>query len=181
MVVAEIQRRFSSPIVSARLAALDNPSVLTRFFARATPATFSYSAYNLDDHGDMLRTDGSNYSGPGWDVAKPEHLSDKSAKILVAFVNAMKKKGVRVCFTNTPYIASDGDSADLRRGELSFRSDMARVGLIIERREDMVFERKYFFNSLLHLNAEGRLLRTDMLIKSVRGILSSGTIPMAGQ
>lgn len=102
-------------------------------------------------------------------------MCDKTASRLVSFVDSMRKRGVQVYFANTPYIASEVGLETLRGGELSFRNEFAHVGCIIDRREDLVFDKKYFFNTNLHLNAEGRSLRTDLFIDAILKNVLSGT------
>ncbi len=175
MLVAEILKKFYPARISDRLAALDNSLVLSRFRVRTVPAIFKYSAYNLNKHGDMLRAEGSKFKGQGYDFSNPSHVCDKTANHLMGFVDSMRKRGVQVYFANTPYIASEVGLDTLRRGELSFRQEFTRIGCIIDRREDLVFDRKYFFDTHLHLNVEGRSLRTDLLIKAILNKVLSET------
>jgi len=175
MVFAEILKKLYPAIISDRLRSLDNYLILTKFHARTITPVFAYSAYNLNSHGDMQRTEGSKFKGQGFDICKPNHISDKTANILIGFVDSMKKKGVRVYFANTPYIASGVDKNKVRKSELSFQKDFLSIGCFIDKREDLVFARKYFFNDTLHLNAEGRAIRTDLLINAIRENVLSGT------
>lgn len=168
MVVADIQRRFLPAKIDDRLTSLDNSLVLSRFRARTMPQVFKYSAYHLDNHGDMLRTEGAQFKGFGRDVSEPRHVCDKTVNLLVNFVDGMKKKGVHVYFANTPYIAVGVGKDEVRKDEVSFQKEFASVGCFIDKREDLVFDRKYFFNTDLHLNAEGRALRTDLFINAIR-------------
>ena len=107
MLVAEILKKLHPASLSDRLTSLDSSLVLSRFRARTLPSTFEYSAYNLNSHGDMQRTEGSRFKGQGYDVGSPAHVCDKTADILISFVDRMKKKGVLVYFANIPYIASE--------------------------------------------------------------------------
>ncbi len=168
MLVAKIQEPFNPAKIAKRLEALDNSLVLAKFRVRKSPVGFEYSAYNLNNHGDMLRTEGSDVEGQSSNYSKPSHVCANTASYLIDFIDSMRKRGVRVYFANTPYIASEGGIDHLKNGDLSFRNELAPVGCIIDKREELVFDRKYFFNSNLHLNAEGRLLRTELLIKSIR-------------
>ena len=175
MLVAEILKKLHPAIISDRLTSLDSSLVLSRFRARTIPLAFEYSAYNLNSHGDMQRTEGSKFKGQGYDVGSPTHVCDKTANNLISFVDRMKKKGVLVYFANIPYIAAGVDPDSLRSGELNFRNEFAHIGCIIDNREDLIFDRKYFFNTDLHLNTEGRTLRTDAFIKAIRKNVLSGT------
>lgn len=175
MFIAEILKKLYPAIISDRLRSFDNSLILAKFHARTISPVFEYSAYNLNSHGDMQRTEGSKFKGQGFDICKLNHVSDKTANILISFVDSMKKKGVRVYFSNTPYIASGVDKNEVRKSEISFQKDFLSIGCFIDKREDLVFDRKYFFNTKLHLNAEGRALRTDLFINSIRKNVLSGT------
>lgn len=175
MIEADFQRRYYPSEVSERLAALDQATVLSRFRNRNKPTSFGYSAYQLDDHGDMQRAEGSKYSGAVLDLMWPVHISESTKNSLIAFVKTMKKKGVRVYFTNTPYIASETNTYGLQQSELGFLEEFASVGCIIDRRDDLIFDRKYFFDTVFHLNTEGRGLRTNLIIKAIQNKVLSGT------
>ena len=165
---AEYQQPSSSDIVSQRTAALDSTLTITNFRNRPKPASFEYSAFLLDDHGDMLLNDGNCYSGSGWDYHSPNHIDRRRARCLAHFIAEMKARGVRVYFANTPYIAGENKLDVLQEAEQSFLRDLGSIGQMIDRREDLVFDRRYFFNTNLHLNTEGRTLRTDMLVRAIR-------------
>jgi hypothetical protein len=175
MIVADIQRKFFPARINDRLTSLDNALVLSKFRTRTMPLAFEYSAYHLDDHGDMLRTEGAHFKGAVLDVSNPSHVCDKTANQLESFVGSMKMKGVHVYFANTPYIASGVGKDEVRKDELGFQKEFTSVGCFIDKREDLIFDRKYFFNTNLHLNAEGRAIRTDLFINAIRKNVLSGT------
>jgi len=168
MIIANIQKMYHAPIISSRLAALDSASVLYKFRVRTKPKTFQYSAYNLNDYGDLQRTEGSKYSGKVDDFSKPDHVCDGTANQLIGFIKGMRTKGVQVYFANTPYVASGFDLNSSREGETRFLKEFSRVGCVIDRREDLVFDRKYFFNTNHHLNTDGRSIRTELLLQAIR-------------
>lgn len=174
MIIANIQRIGSSTIIDSRLAVLDSTSALEKFRIRRIPVTFRYSAYNLNDHGDMLRTEGSRFGGKDNGFSGPSNVCNKTANQLVDFIDSMKAKGVQVFFANTPYITSGVGMDILRRSESSFLSEFSRVGCFIDKREDLLFDPKYFFDFKLHLNAEGRSVRTELLIQAIRKNILSG-------
>ena len=175
MLQAAFQSRYYPSEVSERLATLDRASVLSRFRSRNIPTSFGYSAYQLDDLGDMQRTEGSKYFGKVVDIRKPTHICGNTKSHLIAFVNIMKKKGVRVYFANTPYIASETNIDKLQQSESGFLGEMASVGCMIDQRQDLIFDRKYFFDTVYHLNTEGRRLRTNLIIKAIQNNVLSGT------
>lgn len=175
MIIADIQKRFFPARIDDRLIALDKSLALSKFRARTRPLVFGYSAYHLDDHGDILQTDGAKFKGIGRDVRTPRHVCAETGNQLSGFVRAMEGKGVQVYFANTPYIASGVGKEEVRKNEYGFQKEFISVGCFIDKREDLVFDRKYFFNSDLHLNNEGRALRTDLLITAIRKIAIAGS------
>jgi hypothetical protein len=175
MIEAAFQRRYYPSEVAERLATLNRAAVLSRFRSRTIPISFGYSAYQLDDFGGMWRTEGSKYFGKVVDIRKPTHICGRTKSYLIAFVNAMKKKGVRVYFANTPYIASETNVDSLQRSESGFLGEFTSVGCMIDHRQDLIFDRKYFFDTSYHLNTEGRLLRTNLIIKAIQDNVLSGT------
>lgn len=174
MFKSEMLRKLQSPTVSKRLDTLDNALVLSKFSVRTMPPSFEYSAYNINNHGDMQQTKGARFTGKGWSFSSPSQICDKTESYLIGFIENMKKIGVKVYFANTPYIDSATDLGNLRKGESSFHKDLAHVGCIIDKREDLVLDRRYFFNSNMHLNVEGRSIRTDLFVRAVREKVLSG-------
>ena len=174
MIIANIQRIYNEPLIYSRMAALDHSSTLRRFRARTTPAKMRYSIYNLNDHGDLMQTEGTITKVKSEDLGKPDHVCDTTASQLAGFVENMRAKGVQVYFANTPFVSA-ADLGEFRKGESSFLNDFNRVGCMIDKREDLVFDPKYFFDFKLHLNAQGRAIRTDLLIQSIRKNVLSGT------
>ncbi|MDB6171781.1 MAG: hypothetical protein JWL59_1092 [Chthoniobacteraceae bacterium] len=176
MFTAKVQQKFYPTAISDRLATFDSNLTLSKFHTRVTSADFQYSAYNLNSHGDLLRTEGSNFKGMGYDLSQPNHVTPEIERYLCDFANSIKKKGATVYFANTPYIASEKHLMTPEKDESNFLSDLSNIGQMIDKREDLVFQRKYFFNTPLHLNAEGRALRTNLLIKAIRtNILTDAT------
>jgi len=168
MLLANFEKNFYPSAVSDRLATMDQSKVLSRFHSRVISSSFEYSAYQLDHLGDMQQAEGSTFSGKSFDVKRPLHVCDGTKNYLIDFVSDMREKGVQVYFANTPYIASDVKMDEIEKGESGFLEELSTVGVMIDQRKDLFFDRKYFFNTDLHLNTEGRRLRTDSFIKAVR-------------
>ncbi|MFZ2312052.1 MAG: hypothetical protein WAV82_05495 [Methylobacter sp.] len=168
MLLADFEKRFYPSAVSDRLATTNQTMVLSRFHSRVISSSFEYSAYQLDYLGDMQQAVGSQFSGQSFDIRKPLHICEGTKNYLIEFVNDMRDKGVRVYFANTPYINSDIDRDEIEKGESGFLKELSSVGVMIDQRKDVFFDRKYFFNTDLHLNTEGRRLRTSSFIKAVR-------------
>ena len=168
MLLADFEKKFYPSAVSDRLATMDQSKVLSRFHSRVITSSFEYSAYQLDHLGDMQQAEGAKFSGKSFDVRRPLHICDGTKKRLMEFVNGMRGKGVQVYFANTPYIASSVSMDEIEKGEAGFVEDLSSVGVMIDQRKDVFFDRKYFFNTDLHLNTEGRRLRTNSFIKALR-------------
>lgn len=168
MIFAEIFKRFYPSIIEDRLKALNHSWVLSKFRERQAPKDFAYSAYNINNYGDMLATNGSRYNGKEDDVSKPLHICDRTANILFGFVDRMRVRGVRVYFANTPYPGIKPSEMYWRDSEMVFKKELEKIGCVIDSREDLIFDSKYFFNTHLHLNSDGRVIRTNNLIKAIR-------------
>lgn len=168
MVQAKYQQLFSPELVMSRLVTMDEAQVLAKFRSRPVPGNFAYSAYNLNNHGDLQLIDGARYQGPGIPYSEPSHVCSTTATYLESFAAAMKKRGVQVYFANTPYIQSDTGLAAMRSSEAVFNGELAHIGEFIEKRENLVFERRYFLDAILHLNEEGRALRTELFVQSLK-------------
>jgi hypothetical protein len=169
MVQARAEAHFSPERVAARMATLDDARVLDRFRKRPAPTHFEYSAYHLDERGDLQRIEGTRYSGRGVSVGQPNTVCEDTFARLAAFRDDMQAKGVRVFFANTPYIGTREtvEMSLLHKGEDIFLRQIAPLGCVIDRREDLVFPLDHFFNTALHLNEQGRARRTDLLVKAL--------------
>lgn len=168
MVEAKYQQIFSQEEVRNRLITMNEKLVLEKFRARSTPKSFAYSAYNLNNHGDLLLIDGTRYNGPGVHYSSPSNVCPATAEYLKHFVDALKKRQVQVYFINTPYILSDTGLDALRKSEAIFTNELAHIGIVIDKREELVFERRFFLDANLHLNEEGRKIRTALLVKAFK-------------
>jgi hypothetical protein len=63
MMIAEKIKIRTPDNIDYRLMALDNKLVISKFINRKPLTAFAYSAYNIDDHGDMLLNNGAQYTG----------------------------------------------------------------------------------------------------------------------
>jgi hypothetical protein len=130
---------------------------------------FSYSAYNMDDHGDILNNRGTSYRGAGVPATMPGSVCPAIAGILSSFVGNLKEKGARVVVAHTPYIVDDAPAPGWQEAEQAFLHDLAAIGVeVVDHREELFFPRASFFNTNLHLNEDGRRERTKLLIDDLR-------------
>lgn len=131
---------------------------------------FAYSAYNVDDRGDMQNNIGTEFfSDPGIPTIEPSNICPYALSILASFVARMKEDGVRVFIAHTPYLIEGAPEAGWQEAENKFSRDIGSIGAtILDRREELFLPRGYFFNSSYHLNQIGRRERTKIMIADLR-------------
>ena len=162
-----------SKVIDSRLKALAPTEVIWARYSSGKLRTsdFAYSAYNIDDRGDMLEIDGANYSGPGAPANEPGNICSDPFFVLSSFVARMKKNDVRVFVANTPYLIEGTPTAGWQEAEERFLQDVRSAGAeVLGRREELFFPRMYFFNTQYHLNDYGRRERTRILVSNLRGL-----------
>jgi hypothetical protein len=164
----------------ARIRALAPVEVIWASYRSGTLRTrsFEYSAYNIDNRGDMLNNEGARYSGPGVQATEPGDICPDLLPVLTTFVGQVKDKGVRVIVAHAPYLLDGAPEVGWREAETRFSRQLASTGAeILDRREELFFSRTDFFNSNLHLNQTGRDKWTKIAIADLRklGIGSAET------
>jgi len=138
---------------------------------------FAYSAYNLDDRGDILKNIGVRYGGDGVPAIEPSNICPDVLSVLANFMARMKDKGVRVIVAHTPYLIKGVPMTGWQDAELTFSRDVASLGAtILDRREELFLPPAYFFDRILHLNQVGRRERTNMIISDLK-VLGIGMAP----
>jgi hypothetical protein len=142
---------------------------------------FSYSAYNIDDHGDILNTRGTSFGGAGVSATMPGPICPTIAGILSRFVADLKAKGARVVVAHTPYLVDGAPAPGWQEAEEAFLHDLAAIGVeVADHREKLFFPRTSFFNTSLHLNEDGRRERTTLLVRDLRRLgigMNPGEMP----
>ena len=152
-----------------RLVSLDEGLVLEKFDPNVEIKKFHYSAYHLDSLGNMRKAEGARYHGrPSSSPEENIVMSEKSLKNLSGFVKKMHANGVSVYFSHTPYVSSSLYNMDaIKRSSEKFREDLALIAPVIDDKQDLGYERKYFFDTALHLNHEGRAINTERFRNAV--------------
>lgn len=141
------------------------------------PSNFAYSAYNIDDRGDIQKNIGAKYGGFGVAENEPSNICPHALSIFADFVARMKDKGVRVLFSHTPYLIEGPPAFGWQEAEATFSRQIGSTGAtILDRREDLFLPREYFFDTELHLNHIGRCERTKIMIADLRK-LGIGRVP----
>jgi hypothetical protein len=154
---------------------------------RESSTTFQYDVSNLDPNGDLLHTqsDGPLFQGDTWAPTRPVTISPYAEGLLVPFLAEMKNRGVHVIFDYTPYLVYQTPGDDWKQDETKFQAEIHRIGgELLEQRDAFFYPNTLFFNSNLHLNEQGRQLRTQTLIDALRKKLNSpvtSQLPPAGQ
>jgi hypothetical protein len=173
LVWSAILQRVNPAAVKDRVAiAQESDEEINKALAeRAASNKFGYTAKNMDDFGDILNTQGDNvhFWGAGTPLALPGTMSAFSKTILLNFVNEMKARKVRVFFSHTPYIVDGPAPDDWKGSEQLLEADIHTLGSeFLEGRDQLFYPRVYFFDTRLHLNQQGRSVRTKMLFEALR-------------
>jgi hypothetical protein len=145
--------------------------ILARYQARKRPAKeFAFDVSDLDEHGDILNATGK--SGPLPAVFLPNQPSVIQPDVKLAlkdFVGDMRRLGVSVYFDYTPYLVAKPPGVNWRDAELVFDAEIHSIGSeVLETRDRFFYPRSLLFDNPLHLNTQGRSLRTQRLIEAIR-------------
>jgi hypothetical protein len=157
--------------IAPRLAALAPPKVIVARYESGQYRTlhFAYSPYNTDGHGDMQNTGGARYKDVAADVIEPNAICAYSKELLGPFIADMRSRGVRVLFEYFPYLVDGKPAPGWRAAEASFDADLASIGgTMIGTRNEFFFPRPMFFNTIHHLNSEGRVVATEVIIHDLQ-------------
>jgi len=166
---ARIRETWFPKSIEDRLRAFHDQEIVTRFIDAPPPTSFAYSAYHLDGLGNMQQIDGSNYTGRPESAEQETEICPDSFLVLKRFVHAMHDKGVSVYFANTPYVQTSTTRADrVEEASKQFASAISPLGTVLDDRNQLLFNRKLFLNTDLHMNTEGRTLRTGLLEDSIK-------------
>lgn len=158
-------------LYTRRLNALAPPSaIMNRFWSGVDrPAGFMYSAYNLDDRGDMLHIDGSHAVDPGVNGLEPAKVCPATLTTLARFIAEMRSRKVRVIFSHEPYLIERRPAAGWRQSEAAFARDIQAIGSeLLESRDEVFFNRQAFFNLNEHLNEAARKRRSALAVADLK-------------
>lgn len=163
---------FRSEIDRRESALAPEQTIIDRYLAqRDTGKIFAYDLGNIDANGDILHThsEGPPFEGDTWPPTRPVTISAYAENLLVPFLAEMKSRHVTVWFDYTPYLVYRQPDDSWKASETRFDAEIERLGSqLLERRDAFFYLNIYFFNSNLHLNDEGRRLRTQALIAALR-------------
>jgi hypothetical protein len=173
LVMSEYNKRFRPSELGHRLDALaPAPDIIATYLAtRETSKEFEYQMTNLDSNGDILNahSGGALFQGDTWPPTRPNTISPYAENLLAPFVAEMKSRNVRVFFDYTPYLIYQKQNDDWKQDEVIFRAGIHRLGSeVLEQRDAFFYPNTMFFYSNLHLNEQGRQIRTQALIEALR-------------
>lgn len=166
---ARIRERWFPGSIEDRLKAFRDPEILAEFIKSPPPTAFEYSAYHLDRLGNMQHIDGSQFTGPADPAERQTEVCPGSLLILRKFVQEMSHKGVAVYFANIPYVKTRTTREErVEEASRQFAAAISPLGSVLDDRNQLVLNRRFFLNTDLHLNTEGRALRTGVLEDSIK-------------
>ncbi len=174
MLQAKLDALLNSGKVQARLFALDANVVLKKFSNPGPLEDNLYSVYSMDSLGNIRNTDENAFSGIGMRADEPTKFCKNTLAKLTKFVAQEKQKNVSVYFINTPYVyLSDLNSRAVELASKSFAATLSTIAPVLDDRQDLIFDSHFFLNSALHLNSEGRRLRTARLADVLHGAIQT--------
>jgi hypothetical protein len=160
---------FNQSSLNPRLFALNNEQVLKKYANPPPIADNLYSVYNLDRLGNIKNTNDHAYDGAPRRADMLVPVCTKTFTLLKSFVTEQKNRGVRVYFANTPFVnLPDLDMSALSKASKAFADTVNSIAPLLDDRTDVLFDRKFFLNSELHLNAMGRAVRTERLLTAIK-------------
>lgn len=173
MLMVRFDTVFRPAITQPRLFTLNDAAVLDKFAKPPPLADNLYSVYSMSPFGDIRNTTDSDYTGEPRRADQPIKICEQTLERLKAFTSQQKAKGVSVFFANTPYVAIDGlDSAVVDQASKQFTNALSTLAPVLDDRSTLIFNREFFLNSALHLNAHGRELRTRQLLAKLRAVIA---------
>jgi hypothetical protein len=131
----------------------------------AKPALYSFQ--NMSERGDIQGTDGSFFADDLDALPAPAFTySRQSWERLRRFQSECRRRGVRV-FLSWPALPAQlgRNEPAVRRYLEAIRTEAVRLGLpALGEPADYRLDRRYFFNTIYHLNQEGRAVRTARVL-----------------
>jgi hypothetical protein len=170
---AEAGRKTQSADVRRREETLvPKEKIVERFQSESgTGKGFAYDLAHLDENGDLLGIESPGLSRRVDVVSatRPAAVSAYASSQLAPFVAEMKKHGVRVLFEYTPYLVYEQPRYPWKSDEARFEEEIRLLGgEMLEDRSAYFYPPEDFYNTNLHLNAHGRDIRTQTLIKNLQ-------------
>ncbi len=145
-----------------------------RAIARSGSATGKpplYSFQNMSERGDIRGNDGFLYTEDPDSLPTPVFkYSDGPWARLRRFQEECRRRGIRV-FLSWPALPAQlgRNEAAVRRYMRAVQAEAARLGLpALGEPADFLIDRRYFYNTIYHLNQEGRAVRTARVLDRLK-------------
>jgi hypothetical protein len=126
---------------------------------------YSYTRDGFNKHGDYIKhLDNKNLEFVSYDTS--EKINKTYFNAFLKYVSEFSGHSAIVCLTYPPFEAKSFANSAQFIDELDklFRTNKI---LVISKPQDYQFPKKLFYDTPYHLNAEGRTLRTKLLIKDL--------------
>lgn len=176
---AGVERKIDSRAHRAAELALAADSVLIGHYLEGDQREENnpYQAWDLDRLGNLPSFRGTRLREGGRSAALPAAIDAEDKELLAGFIAEMASRRVRVVFAYSPYYIEGTPEEGWGAAEEAFRKSAQEIGgEVIDRRDQLFFPKDLFYDYRYHLNAEGRALRTRILIESLR---KGGYLPEA--
>ena len=122
-----------------------------------------------DGLGNVKSVHESSYTGPPQRADEDTKICTQTLKQLTDFAGALKSRNINIVFANTPYMTFDGlDPIKVTDSSRRFSAALKHIAPVIDDRNELIFSRDQFFDSVMHLNASGRELRTQRLLARIQ-------------
>jgi hypothetical protein len=170
LAVARMAAVLAPSAIRDRLDALDDAATLRQFASAAPAAEFGYTVTNFDSLGNLRRIEGSRRLRQEGFSADTELAVCAAARVVLeAFVRSARASGIEVRFAYSPFMeAASKSPGTIVAQAAAFERDLSAIAPLLESRPDVTFARSEFFDTGLHLNAQGRAKRTASLARAIR-------------
>ncbi len=133
-----------------------------------TPSAFEYSQFNIDDHGDMMHTQGTQERFDGFTGLEDVPVCPRVIDLLARFVASQRSRGVTVAVAHHPYLIAGKPDPAWPEAEARFKSAIAQTGaILIDDRSETFLAPEDFFNMNGHLNEQARARQTARLVRDL--------------
>jgi len=157
-------------------------AILSRYQVRkGISKEYAFNVSDIDGNGDILHATGMTGPLPAlFPPTQPCAIQKDVKAALAGFLVEMRERHVSVYFDYTPYIVEKPPGADWKEAEAIFDGEIRSLGSeVLERRDRFFYPRRLLFDSALHLNTEGREMRTKELIEALRPKIEQAKVASA--
>lgn len=165
--VAAVER-LRPQLLWRRQVAFDDDRVVEAFRNGQYDALAAAAGFGIDHWGDVQNARAARFVGRARDPRGLDKVCPRSFAMLQQFRSDMASRGVSIYFANTPYVDDPSiNEMDIDRADDALRLQLDPLSCFIDRRRDLLLDRRFFFDTDLHLNESGRALRTPPLVRGI--------------